>query len=299
MEKVFDKNWLQKHQSKLLWFLNTPVVKYGFRWILGMETKCQIIELQTNGYWESLGLIWTATDGLQKRVRLCANGVHATHVNNLRNRLFPLWLSFHVWDLFADRFTPSLSFGFVTLLDSYSESNRDDRNSIGDPSGVAVYTGQAFTTPNDGISYTLDSMKFYNNTFGSPTGNIISSLYAHTGTYGTSSTPTGSSLANSDNVDVSTLAVDPSYALQTYNFTSGNRVSMTANTHYCAVLYYAGGSAGHVARMGVDVSSPTAGGNSFYSPSVVSWTAQAGVAGCFYVYGVAPAVKTGNMFQVF
>ena len=59
--------------------------------------------------------------------------------------------------------------------------------------------GQSFT----GNGLILNSAEFYLKKKGSPTGNAVVKIYAHSGTYGTSSVPTGSALATSDNFDVS------------------------------------------------------------------------------------------------
>ena len=31
---AFDQKWFEKHQEKLLWLLNAPLIKYWFRWVL-------------------------------------------------------------------------------------------------------------------------------------------------------------------------------------------------------------------------------------------------------------------------
>ena len=54
-------------------------------------------------------------------------------------------------------------------------------------------TGQSFT----GNGGTLDSCVFELGKSGSPTGNAVAKIYNHTGTYGTSSKPTGAALATS------------------------------------------------------------------------------------------------------
>lgn len=48
-EIVFDKHWFLKHQSKLLWFLNAPIIKYWFRWCLRIRKyDCPAREKITN-----------------------------------------------------------------------------------------------------------------------------------------------------------------------------------------------------------------------------------------------------------
>lgn len=48
-EIVFGKKWFEKKQSILLWFLNTPIIKIWFRWVMCIhEYDCPINEKITN-----------------------------------------------------------------------------------------------------------------------------------------------------------------------------------------------------------------------------------------------------------
>ena len=87
-----------------------------------------------------------------------------------------------------------------TIIDSYSESNYVTAGYGMSPLGYGV--GQSFT----GDGKTLSSVKFYARKVGSPTGNIYAKIFAHSGTYGTSSVPTGTELAVSGAVDVTTIS---------------------------------------------------------------------------------------------
>ena len=85
-----------------------------------------------------------------------------------------------------------------TLIDSYPSSNYDQDQYLGSNNFVGY--GQSFTTT--GSVLKLSSCKFYLVKVGSQTGAMYAKVYAHSGTYGTSSIPTGSALATSDVLDI-------------------------------------------------------------------------------------------------
>lgn len=181
----------------------------------------------------------------------------------------------------------------ATLVDSYSESNRSTNGSVRDD--VASRFGQSFTAI-DGV---LNSVKFDIQRVGSPSGNLIANIYAHTGTYGTNTgKPTGSPIATSDPIDVTTIST--SEHLETLTFSGGNKITLVGGTYYCVVLERSGGSAWNGSNyiwIGCDNTSPTHSGTTVYYTS--SWGAYgAGVVDtCFYVYvddAVAILVKTKN-----
>jgi len=159
-------------------------------------------------------------------------------------------------------------------VDSYSESNQSQEGIL--YSGSTVKMGQSFT----GNGNILYSGKLYLKKSGSPVGNATMTVYAHTGTFGSDGTPTGSALATSDNFDVSTLTT--SFALITFSFTGANRITLTNGTNYFVILEYGGGDVSNSVRIGVDNTSPSHGGNAVYYVS--SWAALTDDA-CFYVYG--------------
>lgn len=173
------------------------------------------------------------------------------------------------------------------LVSSYSESNNDGGGRLYSGGAFEDVFGEAAAQAFDAGSYgTLDSAKFFLSKTGSPTGNAVAKLYAHTGTYGSSSSPTGSALATSDGVSVSGFGT--SMALVTFNFTGANRYSMTPGTKYCIAVEYAGGSATNRVNFGSDASSPTHGGNMAVQHSGGSWYVSAKDL-CFYVYADLPA----------
>jgi len=158
------------------------------------------------------------------------------------------------------------------LIDSYSESNQDASSNI---YSAQPNVGQSFTAS---LAGKLSSCKAYLRKSGSPTGNIVAKLYAHTGTYGTSSLPTGDPLATSDNVDVSTLST--SFELVTFTFSGAEQYDLVNGTYYCIQLQYSGGDADNCAQWGQDGSSPSHSGN--LNNGTNPYPAY---DFCFYVYG--------------
>jgi hypothetical protein len=162
-------------------------------------------------------------------------------------------------------------------LDSYSESNRSGTVNLATPTTGIV--AQSFTPAS---SATLRSVKFYlKKALGSPTGDAVSRIYAHSGTYGTSSVPTGSALATSDGYDVSTIA-SADFELVTLTFSGPNQISVSGGTNYCVTIEYTNGDGSNLIQAGTDSSSPTHDGNeSAYNGS--TWAANVGVDLVFYV----------------
>jgi len=157
------------------------------------------------------------------------------------------------------------------IVDSYSESNYVGTSSLLYSAQSKV--GQSFT----GDGGILSSAKFYLRKVGSPTGNAVVKIYAHTGTFGSSSMPTGTSLATSDTFDVSTLTT--ANQLINFNFSGANKIQLIDETKYVVVIEYSGGDASSYILVGLDATSPTHDGN-YYS----TYGASSSVDTCFYVY---------------
>lgn len=179
-----------------------------------------------------------------------------------------------------DLYSPSS--GTITI-DSYSEANRDGNWNFYTVNGYKQ-AGQAITLPSD---VSITSVKFYLKKAGSPTGNAYAKIYASTGTVGTDAHPTGSALATSDALDVSTLTT----SFQLIEFTFSTPYSASAGD-ICILVDYAGSAAPNYVYVGNDISSPTHSGNSFAqthvgAPNYSEFTYDA----CFYLYGT----QTNNM----
>ena len=160
------------------------------------------------------------------------------------------------------------------IIDSYSESNQNVDNVVHGGTGPVPAWGQSFT----GNGLDLSACRFYLKKLGSPTGNAVAKLYAHSGTYGTSSIPTGSALATSNNFDVSVLST--SFQLITLFFDTP--YTLANGTKYVVTFEYSGGNSSNCCKIGYDNSSPSHGGNACYYTT--SWTAYAAGDTCFYCH---------------
>ena len=163
-----------------------------------------------------------------------------------------------------------------TAAASYSSTNYDA------PVSMWVHrVGQSFTSTS--TPQMLDSASFYLKKVGTPPGNVRAQLYAHSGTYGTSSVGTGSPLATSDAIAASTLTT--SFQTITFNFTGAERYALAASTNYVIVIEYtAGTEAVHEVQIGLDVSSPSHGGNTIVE-ALGTWTPYSVYDTVFAVYG--------------
>lgn len=158
------------------------------------------------------------------------------------------------------------------LVDSYSESNKD--NNFIMPTNYSDI-GQSFTVSKAGK---LSRCQFYLSKSSSPSGNILAKLYAHSGTYGTSSITTGAALATSDAIVASTVGAG--YALITFTFSGANQYPLALG-YYCINCNYSGAAA---INIGEDESSPGHGGN-----LILGLTTQYAAGDlCFYVYAKTP-----------
>lgn len=163
------------------------------------------------------------------------------------------------------------------LIDSYNTSNYATDVVLG---YLSHGKGQAFTCSG---YFTLNYCQFYIKKNNSPTGNATAKIYAQTGTYGTSSIPTGSPLATSDVFDVSTLTT--SSQLISFTFSGSNKIQLNNSTYYVVTLEYTNGSSMNNVRLGVDNSTPSHSGNYSSLDTVGTWTADNALDCIFYVYG--------------
>jgi len=162
----------------------------------------------------------------------------------------------------------------MATISSYNEINKDhDFGPIG--TDVLAYA-QSFT----GDGTILKSVKWYLKDSGSAVGNIYAKIYAHSGTYGTSSVPTGSVLATSDAIDASTLS--SSYELIEFNFSGGEQITLTNGTYYCVSIEHTGQDPWEgIIYVGGDSTSPTHSGN--MSEYGTQWSPSSSDDFCFYV----------------
>jgi hypothetical protein len=163
------------------------------------------------------------------------------------------------------------TFNNMDYADCYSEENWSFDSTV---FGVASYAGQSFY----GDGSNLDTATFYLAKYGTISGSVYAVLFAHSGTYGTSSVATGSALSTSDAVNTSVLTT--SNALITFTF-NGSYV-LSNGTPYIICVYFTGGDPGNKIQIGADNTSPSHGGNSC-SKYESTWYAYDDEDLCFYI----------------
>ena len=149
-------------------------------------------------------------------------------------------------------------------------------------SATNTIVSQSFT----GNGSSISSSQFYLSISGSPTGNAVSKIYNMSGTYGSTGQPTGTALATSGTLDVTTLT--GSMALITFNFTGANQITLANGSHYCVTVEYSGGDASDVVLVGYDLTDVYSGNYAIFSVSSV-WTDRSYDA-IFAVNGVSPLI---------
>jgi len=165
----------------------------------------------------------------------------------------------------------------ATLRNNYNVSNADEGYIIG-----PLYTGAGQSFKSTGFS--LTKVVFSMSKFASPTGNAYAKVYAHSGTFGSSSVPTGSALATSDAVDVSGFSTWTDTDLIDFDFSGDDQIELSNNTDYVVTIEYADGDIINKILVEMDDSSPTYNGNASVQLSG-SWVEKDGADLCFYLYG--------------
>lgn len=191
----------------------------------------------------------------------------------------------------------------ATARDSYAASNVDFNQAI---NNGFFGRGQSFTTPGGG-PFTLTSATFYMDKEGSPTGDVVAKLYAHSGTYGTSSVPTGAALATSVIIDAADFPAFPaigSIVSVPVTFEFEDQYAMASSTQYVIAVEYEDGTDTNFLRMGTDNSSPSHGGNQSSLNSSSVWSAQSGRdlgfsvnSGALVTYQAVGASAVGDAVQ--
>ena len=123
--------------------------------------------------------------------------------------------------------------------------------------GTIAAAGQSFNVATN--SYTLDSIAFRLLRVGSPTGTCHVDVYKHAGTYGTSSVGTGSPLAASDTIALSSIST--SLNAYTFTFTGTNKIALAAGTNYVFVVAGTANNASNYIRTRIDTATLDHSGN--------------------------------------
>lgn len=159
----------------------------------------------------------------------------------------------------------------------------------GNLDGTYLCSGQSWTASATAV---LDSVKLFVYKIGSPTGYFRVQIYAHTGTYGTSSKPTGSVLAQSDSVSMAGLPTSRDSVV--FKFTGSNKVQVTQGAYYTLVCQYFnyGVNSTNYAKVNRSSAGTDHPGNRFYSTSCSTYSTSSSGDVCFKVYGALPSVTT-------
>jgi hypothetical protein len=150
----------------------------------------------------------------------------------------------------------------AVIIDSYALANQNNEFPV---YATLSSVGQTISVSKTSV---INTASFIAKIVGTVTGNVTASIYAITGSFGSTAVPTGSALATSDNINITSIST--SYQTVTFTFSGANKITLTSGTNYALVVNYSGGSAGNVLELGVNTSAPTADGNFvFYSSG--SW----------------------------
>jgi hypothetical protein len=118
--------------------------------------------------------------------------------------------------------------------------------------------GQSFQVGNDGIDKKVVRVDFNLKVGnGTPTGDMTAEIYAHSGTYGTSSIATGAVLATSEPISSDRLLS----TYQTFTFVFYDNISLTTNTNYVCVIRHPNGDATNRVAVEGLATTGTHGGN--------------------------------------
>lgn len=168
-------------------------------------------------------------------------------------------------------------------IDSCSESNYATDITLSVDVGIGTnMSGQSIT----GNGGSLTSVKFYLKKSGTLSGTMYAKLYAHTGTYGTSSIPTGSALATSDGVAESSLTT----SYQLIEFTFSTPYTLSNGTYYVIIFEPATYTASNYTVVGV-TSASVSSGNSSRNQVPTGWAESASEDLCFYAYSKNPLIN--------
>jgi hypothetical protein len=147
---------------------------------------------------------------------------------------------------------------------------------------VSAYNGSSQSFVGNGLN--LSSCKWYLQATSSPTGNIVSKLYAMSGTPSPGAgdnKPTGVALATSNAVDASTVPTD--ITLTTFTFSTS--YTLANGTYYCITCEYLSGNFPTAIRVLGRSSTYSTGGNGGYKYGS-TWYADTH-SEAFYVYGIS------------
>jgi len=180
-------------------------------------------------------------------------------------------------------------------MDEYPNTNASSSVAL----GIAVLeVAQSFT----GDGEVIKRVQVYGAKIFSPTGTVTCEIQDHSGTFGTSSVPGGTTLATAVNtIDVTEMPTSPTIMSMTFNFQG---FTTTSGTKYTFVISGVVGAGINFVFLNTDTSSPSHGGNLATSDGA-TWTAVSGTDLTFIVNaswgmsvaGTSTAVGTNRQFR--
>ena len=117
-------------------------------------------------------------------------------------------------------------------------------------------------------NYVLDSCKFKLYKEADDGGNVYVEVYEHTGTFGSTSKPTGTALATSDTINISDLSSSASWVK--FSFTGANRITLEGG-YYCLAIHCSTGGTDYITCQ-IDSASTTDPGNFSATSNGSTWT---------------------------
>lgn len=182
------------------------------------------------------------------------------------------------------------------LIDGYDASNRNGTGVFKavHPStdGYVSARGQTFNVSTAYPYLTRMGFQLWKN--GNPVGHMKAALYATTGTYGSTSIPTGDPIeVSTDSLSMESL----SGSLLVYYFTFSGTTELINGTVYAAVVYVSDAtvfdSGTNYTDTGQD-STQTHSGNLFTYTGTAGWAGVSTIDNIFYVYGSDVEIEGGG-----
>lgn len=176
------------------------------------------------------------------------------------------------------------------LVQSYSESNFTVNFSVHN----GGFGNERIGAPFKGDGTAISRVVFYLSKTGSPTGNAHVRIYdlgVQEAPYYHDTVPGGSALAESDAVDVSTIA--GSSSLIEFSFSGSNRILLTDDNYYAAILEYDDAGSSSSDRLNFGTDSTPADDTSVdrelyiirYRDNEADWSSTVAYDPIYYIYG--------------
>lgn len=164
----------------------------------------------------------------------------------------------------------------LASINSFAQSNQNTSNSMYGSSQSSI--GQALALSAGGV---LNMIQFSLEKVGAPTGTIIVRVYNITGTIGTNAVPTGSAIANSNTIDVSTLPTG-GFSLIPFFFSGTNKITLTNGQQLAIAVEYTGGDASDYVNVGSQ--NGLTGVNGVYTSAGFTWNTTTTFEQIFSIY---------------